>query len=300
MRKRLLRLLSAACCVVMFTMAMGVSAMAVTVNPLGSSGGNPTANLINTQEWASSSVSKIHLDYYFDEILILPSSNSNIVLKEYLSQKGSQYQASISNSGGTVKVTQGERPSGVTYSSKIELYVPNNYNGTVQLDVADGSIAVRGVLTIDTMILNLDEGKIQVDKLTATNKFTTKSDYGVVYLTDCKGNVDVTVYDGSIIVANSNIGGSIKATDYTVMNIGLSGVYSNININNKEGTVRLALPTGDSFKIDAIVTDKYGTLSNTFSNTFTQSGNTLTGSWGSNPSKTVTVSTSDKMTIEKN
>ena len=274
--------------------------MAVTVNYPGSSGSNPTANLINTQEWAASSVSKIHLDYYFDEILLLPSSNSNIVLKEYLSQEGSQYQASISNSGGTVKVTQGQRPSGVTYSSKIELYVPDNYNGTVQLDVADGSIAICGALTINTMILNLDESKVQVDKLTATIKLTVKLDYGAVYLTDCKGNVDVTVYDGSIIVANSNIGGFIKATDYNVMNIELSGIYSNLNINNKEGTVHLALPTDDSFKIDAAVTDRYGTLSNTFSNTFIQSGNTLTDSWGSNPSKTVTVSTSDKMTIEKN
>ena len=150
------------------------------------------------------------------------------------------------------------------------------------------------------MMLNLAEGKIQADKVTVINSLTAHAPDGVVYLTDCTGNIGVEVGSGSVIINSCNIGGSIKANDYTAMNIGLSGIYSNLRISNKEGTVRLGLPGNDSFRINAFLTDKDGVLRNNFSDTFTNDGMSINGTWGSNPKKNIIVSSSDAITLEKN
>lgn len=274
--------------------------MAKTVNRPGSSKNDFVMERINIHKWAASDIETIKLKYYFEEILILPSPNNNIILKQYLSCNNSKYFDTVSKDGNAITITQGQRPFNVTYQSKLKLYIPNKYKGTVELDVDEGSISVRGSLDLKTMMLNLAEGKIQADKLTVTNSLTAHAPDGVVYLTDCTGNVDVEVDSGSIIVNNSNIGGSIKANDYTAMNIELVKIYSNLKISNKEGTVRLGLPSNDSFKINAFLTNKDGVLKNNFSDTFTNDGMSITGKWGSNPKKNIIVSSSDVITLEKN
>lgn len=274
--------------------------MAKTVNQSGSSKNDVVMERINIHKWAASDVETIKLKYYSEEILILPSPNNNIILKQYLSCNDSKYFDTVSKDGNAITITQGQRPFNVTYQSKLKLYIPNKYNRTVELDVDEGSIYVRGSLDLKTMMLNLAEGKIQADKLTVTNSLTAHAPDGVVYLTDCTGNVDVEVDSGSIIVNNSNIGGSIKANDYTAMNIELVKIYSNLKISNKEGTVRLGLPSNDSFKINAFLTNQDGVLKNNFSDTFTNDGMSITGKWGSNPKKNINISSPDVITLEKN
>ncbi len=289
-----------ACIVAILALLMEETAMAKTVNRSGSSKSDFAMECINTCKWTASDIETLQLKYYFEEILILPSPNNNIILKQYLSCNDSKYLDTVSKDGNAITITQGQRPSNVTYQSKLKLYIPDHYNGTVELDVDEGSIAIRGPLAVKTMMLNLAEGKIQADKVTVINSLTAHAPDGVVYLTDCTGNIGVEVGSGSVIINSCNIGGSIKANDYTAMNIGLSGIYSNLRISNKEGTVRLGLPGNDSFRINAFLTDKDGVLRNNFSDTFTNDGMSINGTWGSNPKKNIIVSSSDAITLEKN
>ncbi len=233
------------------------------------------AELINTKEWATSDLTEIQVIYNTDSIRVMPSETQNIVLKEYLSENNPQYYAGTSIADSILKIEGGSRPDSKNYVSNIELYVPAEFKGTINL------------------YTNL--GELRVENLTAT-KFILKANNGDIRITDSNGDLDCELNIGIITITGGSVTGTVTSKNGEVT-FSPDKIAGNIQVTSKLGFIKATLPKDSSFNITA--TTKMSNIVNQFSDTWTVSQEgftqTLNGTWGTEPTSTISLNAGMEM-----
>lgn len=262
------------------------------------------AELINTKEWAISELTEIQVIYNHDSIRVIPSETQNIVLKEYLSENDPQYYAGTSIADSTLKIEGGSRPDSKNYVSNIELYVPAEFKGTINLTTNLGELWVENI-TATKFILkannggirvadskgildcNLGIGLLNVKNVTAT-KFVLRANNGDIRITDSNGDLDCELKIGDITVTGGNITGAVTSKNGSVT-FSPDKIDGNIQVTSELGFIKATLPKDSSFVITA--TTKMSNIVNQFSDAWTVSeegfNQTLNGTWGTKPTSTI-------------
>lgn len=256
--------------------------------------------LINSQSWSVSDVTIIELSYSKGDFITIESvTGDKITLNEYLTENNTNYYATATLSGGNLKLTQGNRPNS-SYNSHTVLLLPENYTGTISVNNSGGSISLYNMTSNATYDLYNGGGRITVDNVAAKTIKAACPYAGTLKITNTTAALDINL-SGTINISSSIINGSIKNSgQITQMTINLSQLSGNLSISNASGMVVLGMPNKESFKLNGTVTKTDGNrIVNNFGyGNFTTIKNTITGSNGSNPSNTVTVTTSDRFTFQ--
>lgn len=270
------------------------------------------AELINTKEWATSDLTEIQVIYNTDSIRVMPSETQNIVLKEYLSENNPQYYAGTSIADSILKIEGGSRPDSKNYVSNIELYVPAEFKGTINLYTNLGELRVEN-LTATKFILkannggiwvtdskgvldcNLGIGLLNVKNVTAA-KFVLRANNGDIRITDSNGDLDCELNIGIITITGGSVTGTVTSKNGEVT-FSPDKIAGNIQVTSKLGFIKATLPKDSSFNITA--TTKMSNIVNQFSDTWTVSQEgftqTLNGTWGTEPTSTISLNAGMEM-----
>lgn len=230
---------------------------------------NLKEKLINTKEWNISDISEIRADYRHDSITVLPCKTKKIVLKEYLTENAPQYHAHTSLTDTILKIKNGERPTLRNYLSRIEIYIPVDFHGIINVNTNLGSLNIKSI-TVPKLILKTNNGSINV----------TNSNGKL----NCKANL------GSINIKGGTVGGTLVTKNGSI-ELNPDKIKRNIQVTSNLGSIKAILPKDFSFTITA--TSKMGDIINKFTDTWKVIGDDFTqmlhGTWGTKPIATISL-----------
>ena len=231
--------------------------------------------LVNTQQWPSSDILSIVADYHNSAIRLLPGQTQEIVLKEYMSEDNSSYYAKTSVLDVELKITSGDRPSqsAVSFTSYMELYIPENFNGAINLHTENGVISISSV---------------------SAPMITVRSVNGQIGVFNFSGELDCKTDNGGIQLSQCAVKGNFR-TENGFIDMGISEILGDITAASSNGVISASLPKTDAFTISA-VTDN-GSIFNRFTNDWSASDGILNGTWGINPHNRISLG-SNNGTIE--
>ena len=272
-----------------------------------------SVRLINSKRWEASDISTVEAIYGTDCITVSPSPTQEIILKEYLSEDSDSYDAKTTVSDSTLKIEMGDRPqfSHTGYISRIELYLPSSFRGSVILTTKTGAISLNGIsaskvtvrsqngpVTVSnisgTLDCETDTGGITINGISAS-KVTVRSQNGHVTASNISGTLDCKTSTGGISVNRGHVTGDIHSQNGSI-DISLHELQGILNISTETGMINAALPDTSAFTISAS-TDT-GNITNEFTENWGVSrgsvtGATLAGTWGEQPNSQISLITSN-------
>ena len=175
--------------------------------------------LVNTKEWDSSAFSTLEAYYKTDNVYILPSTTDKIILKEYSTENQSDYYARTEIKNNALIIRPGDRPA-VSYSSYIEIYIPD--------------------AALDCVKIEMTSGNIMLDNFTGTVALSTVSGCIDVFDSSITGNINTT--SGCIDICNSDMAGNINTVSGE---IGLlpRTVSGDLYVNSHSGSISADFPS---------------------------------------------------------
>lgn len=258
-RKFIRRFVTVICCM----------AIVVPTTAFAKEGGNSNTQkpkLINTQKWSTSGLTAISIVYKTDVVKILPNSSDKIILKEYLTENKSAYYATSTIKDAMLNIKLGSRPA-TSYASRIEIYIPDNFKGSTNIDVTTGLIEI-GNISSRRVAANSTSGLITINNYSGDLNCYTNT--GIVLINDC-------VLQGKVQTKSGGI------------DLKLNGINGDFKVISNTGSLTANILDSIDFNISAS-TDT-GWLTNNFSKAFSTTKKTITGSWGKKPINTITLKT---------
>jgi hypothetical protein len=140
--------------------------------------------LVNTQEIGLDRITGVKISYSYGDVSVFIGTKDTLIIKEYISENDSRYFAKIANSGNTVTIGNGERPSrpsSNTFGCRIEVYLPLSYRNTINVNTSGGSISCTVGTQVRHISLNTTSGNIRLALPRDLNlNFSSRTTYGML------------------------------------------------------------------------------------------------------------------------
>jgi len=225
--------------------------------------------LTDESEFSPVGIEKIDIDYEDVDLKILPTRSHKIVVREYMSRTNPDYQVKTDIVDDTLVIKQGRIPHFLPLKIKVQVLIPQDFNGKMRVTNRNGSLLLQNLDNIDQALINVRSGLVNIRNI-AINQLLIKSMSGKTVLEDvtAKDLLSIDSRSGIIrlddvfspdynIVANSGTikgldlsgAGSVTAKSGTIK-IEFEKITSDVNVSNNSGTVRLIMPEHDSYNFD--------------------------------------------------
>lgn len=272
-------------------------------------GKRQSAQMVNELSFSLDEIKEITISYDDEDITFIQSENDHLVIKEYMSQDKNSYHANVKQDNNRIKISEGGKPFFKSeFVRYIEVYLPESYNEALKITTTDGNIDITNV-TLDMKSIRIDStsGILKLNEATASDIYlsstsgklelgtlkgeqikieTTK---GSVTCEKVEGNVSYTSTSGNAAFLSAIGSGTYKANNSGKLSVNYEEVTGDLSLYNKNDSVNLKLPQALDFKFKA--TTKNGSVKTDFQGNIAVSGNTTSGTVGSNPTVTVKVET---------
>jgi lia operon protein LiaG len=178
----------------------------------------------------------------------------------------------------TVKVEPKRNVIGTTiYRLKLDIYVPENYTGSIRVDTVSGSLNITD-FNLKSLTFHSVSGRVRADSMTA----------GETIFKTTSGNAEISGIPGNMEFRS--VSGNLDAK--------YSEFANNISINTTSGKVKLTLPQGSEFYLKAETVS--GKITTDFPVTVTsQQRNSLEGVAGSDLNRITAKTVSGNITLSK-
>ena len=178
----------------------------------------------------------------------------------------------------TVRVEPKRNVVGTTiYRLKLDIYVPENYTGSIRVDTVSGSLDINS-FNLSSLSFNSVSGRVRADTVTA----------GETVLRTTSGNARISGIPGNMEFRS--VSGDLDAS-YTEF-------ANNISVNTTSGKVNLRLPQGSEFYLKAETVS--GKINSDFPVMVTsQQRNSLEGTAGSDTNRITAKTVSGNITLCK-
>ncbi len=186
--------------------------MVVAVNRGGvgfTTGNYFNLKLVNEQTAPLEGVDQLSIEYHADDVEFFTSDTNELVLKEYMSFTPDEDQLTrITQSGSRLKL-EGRIRDDINWfihpnrGSRMEIYLPADYQGAIDASTSSGDIASSLVLSLSDLRLSATSGDLEMNEVTAAQiEFTTSS--GNITVAKAEGirqfaatSGDIEVYGGA-------------------------------------------------------------------------------------------------------
>ena len=208
-----------------------------------------TLELINSQTLDMNSVETLNISYYSDNILFLESNDNNLVLKEFMTRNRPEYFANISNSGGVLIISNGERPWLIR--TKIEIYVPKIFTDNLVFKLKSGNLSSNYNMNYRSINLTVSSGNINVTGISSENISVNVSS-GNIKINSCQGKINAVNSSGNLTVDNF-YGYGIFDVNSGNINLTVNNIIGDLSLSANSGIINLMTNENISFILDADV-----------------------------------------------
>lgn len=255
---------------------------------------------VNTLIFDAEAFQSIRLDYDADDIHVLKSDNDKVIVKEYMNENKKRYYARTFTKNGALLITEGDRPRRASFKSYIEIYIPQNYTGSLSLHSTSGTIESEIILNLSNdFSVDTTSGAIEVSNVRAFHiKFSSTSgnlrfeNIGANTIEIRTTNAKTSIKQASGVISYQSKGGNLTASGISgsgsfnasgegPIAISFTDVTGNIFAYSKNGTLTVELPSQLAFKFSA--TTKNGAIDTSFADQLAITDNTAIGTVGASP-----------------
>ncbi|MDR2419379.1 MAG: DUF4097 domain-containing protein [Treponema sp.] len=210
--------------------------------------GLPEAVLVNTQQIDLKGVSGVKITYNSDSVKLFRGTDL-LVLKEYMSIDDSDYYAHVSYATAAdaekqLVIESGERPVVLNgdFQSRIEVYIPASFTGTVAVKTASGSIRSDDALSFSAIMLESSSGSITANDIKLDTTAIVKATSGSIRVKKIAAEkIQFSTASGSIHCGAAD--GNIAITTMSG-NVDFERVNGNVAAESTSGTIDLKMVTG--------------------------------------------------------
>lgn len=239
---------------------------------------SPTLELANRQTFDAASLSQVSISYRSDSVELYVTDGDEVVLEEYFSNWKEEYLARTSINSGHLQISQGERRSGISFgffswNSKIKLFVPRQWLGSLSAETSSGSIRCEDSLQLASFSAKASSGSVRIASVQSAGAITLSASSGSVHAENLDAEGDITLSASS---------GSIRIGTAHGANIYAEGSSGSIQFENAAGAIVRAKASSGSIKFGRL--DGAFDLKNSSGSIRVESGTahgTATGSSGS-------------------
>lgn len=275
---------------------------------LSGCGGQKATDLVNTLTFDTGDFERLRLDYDADDIHVLESDNTKVILKEYMNEDKKSYYARTSSQNGELLITEGDRPRSSSFESYIEIYIPQDYTDSLSLHSTSGTINseivlnLSGDFSVDTTsgVVEVSNTKASNVKATSTNgslsfenidadEINIQTTNATTSMNQINGANNYHSKGGKLTASGLSGSGSFNASGEGSIDISFVDVTSDISAYSKNGTLLVTLPSGLDFKFSA--TTKEGSIDTSFTDQLAITDNTAAGTVGASPEIAVKLET---------
>ncbi len=206
--------------------------------------------LVNDRSYDANQIDDINITFTYDEIVILKNSSNKIRVAEYMSRTPAEDElAQISTDNASFTVRAGRRELFgwfKNYYSRVEVYLPESYEGSLDIETTSGSVEVKENVTLTDVDVSSSSGSIRFNEILAKNinlNSTSGSTRGS--LLDAEGDITIQSSSGSIgvdrITSSSadldSTSGSIRGSEIICTGkVAMESSSGSINYDNISGS----------------------------------------------------------------
>jgi len=216
-----------------------------------------TETINDSKTFEPSEISSIEVDLVSDDLNIIPTTKGDITIHFYgevsTNVKRNIPELVAYKTGGKLYVEVSKSPDifiGLNIRrTTVDIYIPQIMLEDMDINVVSGDIKIDG-LQADEIVVDSTSGDMKLDKI-SSEKIRIESTSGDVVVREYKGDIDVsnTSGDVSLISGTENEDIFVKSVSGDIL-IEQEGI-SDIDIRVTSGDVRISLPRGSEFKLDA-------------------------------------------------
>ncbi|MDF3000617.1 MAG: hypothetical protein K0Q48_736 [Bacillota bacterium] len=263
-------------------------------------GSQKQMTLVNTLNFGVEDFQSLRLDYDADDIYVLESDHDKVTLKEYMNEDKKSYYARTSTRNGELRITEGKRPKRSSFESYIEIYIPQEYNGSLFLHATSGTIKsevalnLPGDFSVDTTsgVIHVSNTKASNLMITSTNGelnfenidadgLSIKTTNATTSMNQINGTINYQSKGGKLAASELSGSGSFHASGDGSIDISFADVTSDLSVYSKNGRLTLKLPSQLAFKFSAKT--KEGSIDTSFADQLDITKNTAAGAVGPSP-----------------
>lgn len=218
--------------------------------------------LINTQTVVLDDISDIDINSYSCDVFFLKSDSEEMVIKEYTSNRSVKSSfITVRKDGSTLNIGAEKRSSHswVVFGSNyryIEVYLPGNYQDSINVDTTSGDVLVRTDLKLTNSSFVTSSGYVKLDELAAEN-ISIRTSSGDIFVEKLSGEKKISSKSGFVSISGGDGSTKISTSSGDVM---LEDIGGSIEINTSSGFVKGEQLTGPA-KIRTSSGDVFLTLS---------------------------------------
>lgn len=278
------------------------------------------AELRNTIELSASEIDNLEIIYTSKNIVVYPSEDDRIIIKEYLISDRPEAQAKVDATDDTVtkdkertvRVTGGKAFTITIFGfwgmgERIEVYLPREGLKNLLMQTSSGNIkaesdfsmkaerfeAVAGsgnIVWRDTdageVRIEAGSGNLMAENLTGDMEIGTGS--GNIRLVNPEGSAEITAGSGNITVEEFSAQGFVKTGSGNIR-MEVQEIAGDLKLRTGSGNCRLVLPQQSSFRFAAQTGS--GNINTFFDDmlTYNKKGNQAQGEIGEDPSALISV-----------
>lgn len=225
--------------------------------------------LTDKKEFDLSGIQKIDINYVDASLKLLPTNTRQVIVREYMSRNNPDYQLRTDLTDNTLTITQGQIPHFLPLRVKVQILIPNDFLGQLRITNRSGNLQAANLKNLDEVLINVrsgviylndlkmkkllissHSGKITLDTLQAKQELTVKSRSSVLSLSDVtSSNYNLESRSGTIKAMDLQGAGKILAKSGTIK-VDFEKISDDVEIENDSGTVKLNMPSDDSYKFD--------------------------------------------------
>ena len=276
---------------------------------LSGCGEQPSAKLTNELTFSLEDIQNVAISYDDENVSFFESENDNLIIKEYMSKDKKSYHAKVSQSKGSIQISEGGKPFFKDgFTRYIEVYLPNSYSENLKVTTTNGTIDMSemeldmNTIRVDTtsgvfklkkaaaeeIHFSSTSGELELGSITA-NQIKIETTRGKVSCETADGNVTYTSTSGDAEFKSARGSGTYKANNSGKLSVTYEEVTGDLSFYNKNDNVELKLPAALSFEFEAIT--KNGSIHTNFQGDISVKDDMTSGTVGSNPTATIKVET---------
>lgn len=238
--------------------------------------------LVNESQIPLRGIDELHFNYHLGNLLILPSSQNQLIVRDFMSRDIAKLYSTVEKVGNVIKITQGPKKLVGLLKNKVIILLPTTYTGFLTIRSQSGSVTIdqlnqKCLLDItdisgDVVLHNSKIDRLQADSKSGdihllnsqindchinvhsgniiANQTKIVDKDGELSLTSTSGKISLADTSTKRLLVNSKSGNVIGQNITTPLteiktdsgNIKISNLISYGQINTKSGKVKLSLP----------------------------------------------------------
>jgi DUF4097 and DUF4098 domain-containing protein YvlB len=212
--------------------------------------------LVNEQTASLDGIDQIMIDYAADDVEFFTSDTNQLILKEYMSFTPDEDQLTlITLSGSKLKLKGRIRDDfnwliHPTRGSRMEIYLPANYQGAIDASTSSGDIESSLVFALTKLRLSATSGNLTMNEVTAA-QINLSTSSGDITVAKAEGNREFSATSGNIEVYGGagDTSAATSSGDITIESstgfLEAEASSGNIVIIDSNGEKELSTASGD-------------------------------------------------------